>query len=326
MAATKIADIISDHDVFSQYFINRSTELVNFYMGGIVMNDLRLDALATSGGKIVSMPFYNDLTGDSEILSDSSALTVNNVTTGQDDARLLARGKAWGVNDLATALNVNRNDPMAAIGDMVAGYWAREYQKALIQSLVGVYADNVANDSSDMVHDIAADDGSKPFTGTAFVDAEMTFGDAIGSVAGIAVHSKVYGDMKKADMIEFIKPSDDSLDQIPTYQGRRVIVNDNLPNAAATTGRKYTSILFGTGAVGFGNGAAPVPSETDRDSLSGVDLLITRSHFLMHPMGIKWTDSSVAGVSPTNAELINAANWDRVIDRKNVKIAYLVTN
>lgn len=326
MAATKIADIISDHDVFSQYFINRSTELVNFYMGGIVMNDPRLDALATNGGKIVSMPFYNDLSGDSDILSDDSPLTLNNVTTGQDDARLLARGKAWGVNDLAVALNVNRDDPMAAIGDMVAGYWAREYQKALIQSLVGVYEDNKANDSADMAHVIAKADGTAPFTATAFIDAEQTFGDAIGSVAGIAVHSKVYGDMKKADLIDFIKPSDDSLDQIPTYQGKRVIVNDNLPNKAVTSGREYTSILFGTGAVGFGNGAAPVPSETDRDSLAGTDILITRSHFLMHPMGVKWTESSVAGVSPTNAELATAANWDRAIDRKNVKIAYLVTN
>ena len=43
----------------------------------------------------------------------------------------------WAATDLSAALA--GSDPMAAIGDLVAGYWAREYQKILIQVLSGVF-------------------------------------------------------------------------------------------------------------------------------------------------------------------------------------------
>ena len=69
-----------------------------------------------------------------------------------------------------------------------------------------------------------------------------------------------------------------------------------------------------------------MPSETDRDSLAGEDILVTRSHFLMHPRGIKFTGASVAGSSPTNAELEAAANWSRVYERGSCRIAAIHTN
>jgi hypothetical protein len=84
--------------------------------------------------------------------------------------------------------------------------------------------------------------------------------------------------------------------------------------------------MFGNGALGLGQGNAPVPSETDRDSLAGNDVLVTRSHFIMHPRGIKFTSSSVAGPTPSNTELGAAANWDRVYSRKNVRVAQVITN
>ena len=76
---TKISDIIIP-EVFNPYFLNRTTEIAKFYMGGIVSNDASLDKLASSGGKILQMPFWNDLTGDDEILSDQSGLTPGAIT------------------------------------------------------------------------------------------------------------------------------------------------------------------------------------------------------------------------------------------------------
>src|SRR5699024_12734179 len=68
-------------------------------------------------------------------------------------------------------------------------------------------------------------------------------------------------------------------------------------------GDVFTSYIFGAGACGLGNGGAPVPTETDRDSLQGDDILINRQHFLLHPRGVKFTDAEVVGSSPTNTEL-----------------------
>ena len=158
MAEFKIADLSNNLDIFNQYVTERTSDMANLSMSGIMVNDPRLNVLASAGGNLVSMPFYQDLTGSSEVLSDSTSLTVNKIGTSKDVARLHARGKAWGVNDLAAALS--GDDPLMAIGNLVAGYWVRDREQTLISSLTGVFADNVANDSSDMVNDVAIEDGN----------------------------------------------------------------------------------------------------------------------------------------------------------------------
>ena len=333
MATTRIQDVIVP-EVFNPYFIQRTSEIARFYMGGIISNDAELDRLATAGGKLINMPFWDDLTGDDEILTDSSPLTPARITASQDVAALHTRGKAWSVNDLAKALS--GDDPMGAIADLVADYWARRRQAVLLASLAGVIADNDANDSDDMIADasgatVADVADSTKFSGDVFIDGQSTFGDAIGGLSGVAFHPVVYHNLKKIDNISFEKESQGAL-EIETYRGLRVIVDRNMPYTAAggtddtDTAPFYTSYLFGSGAIGMGNGAAPVPSETDRDSLAGDDILVTRDHFVMHPRGVKFTSSSVASTTPSNTELESAANWDRVYERENVRIAAIITN
>ena len=333
MATTKIADIIVP-DVFNPYVVERTTEMAKFMLGGIISTDAALDALAMAGGKLINMPFWSDLTGDDKLLSDSTPLTPAKITASQDVAALHMRGKSWSVNDLAKALS--GDDPMMAIGDLVAAFWQRKQQSVLLASLAGVFADNVANDSGDMRATVAGALNSNitaatKFSGDVFVDGQATFGDAIGGMAGIAFHPTVYHNLKKIDATSFEKQSQGAL-EIETYRGLRVIVDRGLPYTPAggalstDTAPKYTSYLFGTGAFGLGQGAAPVPSETDRDSLAGDDILIMRSHFVMHPRGVAFTSSSVAGATPTNAELALAANWNRVYERGNVRFASIVTN
>ncbi|HET6527786.1 MAG TPA: hypothetical protein VFG39_03460, partial [Balneolaceae bacterium] len=207
MATTKITDVIVP-EVFNPYFIQRTTELAKIYMGGIVSNDTELDALASQGGKLINMPFWEDLTGDDEILSDTTPLTPAKITAEQDVAALHTRGKAWSVNDLAKALS--GSDPLQAIGDLVASYWARRYQAVAMASLAGVFADNKANDSGDMIADISgatnADiTAATKFSADAFIDGQATFGDVIGAISGIAMHPDVYYAAKKLDKTDFEK-------------------------------------------------------------------------------------------------------------------------
>lgn len=329
MAKTQIADVIVP-SVFNPYVVQRTTELTELYLGGIVRSNPELDRLATAGGKLINMPYWDDLTGADEVLSDSGALTPAKITAGQDIAALLMRGKAWSVNDLAKALS--GDDPMMRVGDLVADYWARRAQDVLINSLAGVFADNIANDSNDMVSDISIADGNNAastnlISSEAVIDAAHTMGDANAKLTGIAVHSDVYAALKKANLITFRPVDEQNLREIAEFGNYRIIQDDRCPKVAGgTSGYVYTSYLFGDGAFGLGNGAAPVPTETDRDSLAGDDILINRRHYLLHPRGIKFASGSVAGSSPTNAELALAANWDRVYDRKNIRIAALKTN
>jgi hypothetical protein len=238
------------------------------------------------------------------------------------------RGRAWGVNDLAKALS--GADPMRAIADLVATYWARRYQAVLIASLQGVFLDD-ASDADDMSVDVSIITGDTSVAANwvgpaSIIAAAGTMGDAAAKITAIAMHSIPFQTLQNANVIQYEQASTADI-KIPYYLGYRVIVDDGLPVvAAATNGFVYTSYLFGEGAVAYGQGSAPVPSETDRDALAGEDYLITRSHFILHPRGVEWLDGSVAGEAPTNTEAALAANWNRVYERKNVRIAQLLTN
>jgi hypothetical protein len=308
--STKISHVIVPA-VFNPYVIERTAQLSAIQQAGIIENNPELDKLASAGGRLINMPYWKDLTGDDEVLSDSASLTPGRIEAGQDIAVLLMRGKAWGVNDLAKALS--GDDPAKAIGDLVAEYWARRRQATMFSLLSGVFA---SASMSANVHDISglAGDLAK-FTGPTFIDATTKLGDNKDKLTAIGVHSLTYASMQKQNLIVYI-PNSQGVVDIPTYLGHRVIVDDTCPKA----GDVFTSYLFGRGALGLGNGQAPVPTETDRDSLAGEDILINRQHFVLHPRGVKFNDVTVVGSSPTNAELALQANWTRVYEPKNVRI------
>lgn len=308
MSATKISNIIVP-EVFNPYVIEQTTRLDAFVQAGIITNDPSLDALALSGGTLINMPFWSDLEGDSEELSDSASLTVNAISAGQDMARLHMRGKAWGVNDLAKALS--GDDPMGVIASKVAKYWIGERSKMVFKTLAGIETTASSN-----VHDISALTGNEAIISvSSALDAKQKLGDNASKLTGVAMHSAVYTKLQKNNEIQFVPDSDTKVD-IPYYLGYRVIVDDQCP----VVGGVYTTYLFGQGAFGLGNGSAPVPTETDRDSLAGEDVLINRQHFILHPRGIKWTENTVTGKTPTFTEIATGANWSKVYDTKNIRV------
>ncbi len=317
MSVTKtiISDVIVPK-VFNPYVVQRTAELSAFYQSGIITRSPELDRLATAGGKLINMPYWEDLTGDDEVLSDTGALTPGKITAEQDVAALLTRGRAWSVNDLAKALS--GDDPMKAIGDLVAAYWARRFQAVLISTLTGIFANNATLMNTNQ-HDVSAKTGDSGkdavISGKTTIDAIYKLGDANERLTGFAMHSAVVAKLAKDDLIEYI-PDSQGKPTIPTYLGKRVVVDDGMPHADGV----YTTYIFGQGAFGWGEGAAPKPTEVGRDILAGDDILVNRRHFLLHPRGVAFQNVSVSGVSPSNTELANYLNWKRVYESKNVRI------
>lgn len=314
MSATKtiISDVIVP-EVFNPYVVQRTAELSAFYQSGIIARNEALDALARAGGKLINMPFWEDLDGDDEVLSDVEALTVGKITANQDVAALLARGKAWSVNDLAKALS--GDDPMGAIGDLVAAYWARRFQVVLLKTLEGIFGNEATGMNANQL-DISSKTGDAAIIDAkTTVDAIYKLGDSSEKLTGFAMHSATVAKLTKDDLIETI-PGSEGKPTIKRFLGKPVIEDDGLPIDNGV----YTTYIFGQGAFGWGEGAAPVPTETDRDSLAGDDILINRRHFILHPRGVKFKNLYVAGSTPSNTELADYRNWERVYEPKNVRI------
>ena len=315
MAETRIADIIVP-EIFQPYVVERSTELSAFWQSGIVATDGRVIPGSRAGGETVNMPYFNDLTGDAEELSDQKALIVNAITTSQDVSVVQALGKAFGANDLAYTLS--GADPMRAVGDLIAGWWARQMQKRLINVIKGAFA---AASMSGNIHDISGGSGSAAVIDkSSFADAAFLLGDASGGFSAVAMHSATYTKLFKDDLLDTEKGADGAT--FATYQGKRVIIDDGLPVATGT----YTTYLFGQGAIAYAEGQPKTPVETDRNSLSGYDVLINRRHFVLHPRGVKWVGTAVISTGdgssghPTNAELAVGTNWTRVYDNKAIRM------
>jgi hypothetical protein len=335
MAKTAIADIIVPTE-FEKYAIERTAELSEFVQSGIVETDPQFDELASGGGITVQMPFWKDLTGARQILSDSSPLAVNKIQADQDIARIHNDGNAWSVNDLAKALS--GDDPMQAIVDLVANYWRRIEQAFVVSSLKGIFtaASMAGNKLGIASESVAGQSASTRLNGATFVDATQKLGDRGDRLTAVAMHSATEAAVRKLDLIDFI-PDSEGKAQIRTFQGRRVIVDDSLPVRAGTTdGLVYTTYLFGQGA--FAKGAATLDSnplqggfgtegvEMARLPLDSDTVLINRRRYILHPRGVKFTSASVAGVSPTNNELEAQANWLRVYESKNVRIVAIDHN
>jgi len=313
---TRIADVIQP-EVFNPYVIQRTMELSALVQSGIVQNLPEFDELASGPNTLVNMPFWNDLTGDSETMKDDGALTPGKIGSNKDVARKHGRGRAWGANGLSALLS--GDDPMRAIADLVAAYWTREMQKILLATLDGVFK---SSSMSNHVLDISGETGDAALiSGDSFIDAVQLMGDAKDLLTGVMMHSAVEAYLAKRQLIEYVQEKDQS-PRVPYFMNKRVIVDDSMPYDTATkTGTIY---LFGAGAIALGNGSHPriIQTEIDRDSLasSGEDFLINRRIFILHPRGVKWTEASVADVFPENKELANGANWERVYEPKAIRI------
>jgi hypothetical protein len=333
MAVTQLADII-EPEVWLPYVQKRTTELDALARSGIVVDDPELAALAQGGGTLYNMPFWNDLSGTSDAAVDNPATesTPAKIGAGKDKARKHFRGKSWSWMDLAGA--IAGDDPAMRIADLVAGFWARERLRLLILTLKGVLADNAANDSGDMIFSIANDNAgavqaSEKISSTAILLAAQTMGDASSLLTAIAMHSVLHTELDRQKLIVY-DPTDPANVGWGTYAGKSVIVDDTCPAEVGSNRITYTSYLFGRGAVGYGRGTPKVPVETFRNPAagngSGQETLYTREEFILHPRGIAWTEASVAGATPSDAEIATAANWNRVYDRKLIRLAVLKTN
>lgn len=337
MGVVRLADAFV-HDVYGSYSALNGPETSALFASGIITSSPVLDEIARSGGKNAVVPFWNDLdpTVEPNYSNDdpTDEATANGLTSGTMTAR-----KAWvnqGYGDMDLVQELAGSSPMQQIRNRFGVYWTRQIERRVINSALGILADNVANDGGDMTIDISGAAGADAVFGSnAFIDAAYTAGDRADMFTAIAVHSAIMAQMVKADEIVTIPDSNGKL-TIPTYKGRVVVTDDLMP----VTGGVYTSILFGAGSFGFGGvegsafaigeGVPRVPFELWRNPHAGngggLEEIWERRTWLIHPFGFEFIEAgggALAEMSPTLANLRTAAKWNRVVFRKAVPMAFI---
>lgn len=232
MAETMYKNMQIVPEKFSQYTIERTTELNTLVNNGIASADSIVAGLINGtpdGGRFITVPFYNPLEGDDDVFSEDD-VSINNVTTSAYTATLLMRQKAWGSTDLAQVLG--GSDPMSAIGNLVADWWLTKEQNIYLSILKGIL-DPTSGALKGHINDITTETTSTIGMGSA-LDTKQLLGDHYKSLGMVFMHSATYTYLQKNDMITRTPVFDPNGNQIEleSYLGYRIIIDDSMPYIA----------------------------------------------------------------------------------------------
>lgn len=349
--ATRISDIVVPQ-IFHQYNQNLTTEKTAIIQSGAVVEDAALAAQLVGGGLTFNTPSFKDLDNEAEdIMTDDpddvyssppyNAPLHNSVpkkiqTLNEISVRL-SRHMSWSSVTLAGLLA--GADPLNAIQNRIAYFWARRRQAAFIALMKGIFADNDAAPAGsehvqfDLTYDASGSSfqqGVTEFNTVNFLRSALTMGDNQDTLGMVLMHSVVYHKAQINNLIDFVSDAvNPNAAAVPTFLGRRVIVDDGMPNASNV----YQTWLFGPGAVRFGAGSPAVPTEIERAPRAGQgagqDILHNRVMWCFHPVGYRYNGSAPNGGPDNTATTNNLADvnsWFRVYpERKQIKIARLLT-
>ena len=351
MAVNTLTELYAQ-DQTDRALIDESIRKSAVWNSGLVTIDPKLSEMVAAGeGRKINRVGWQDIadpliTGnDAQATThnpgypdDSSTLLIPNASsTYMYDAVKTVTAHSLGQREIIKACSFV-DDPLMALNGMITGYWARFFDMYATLILSGVLADNIANDSSDMLYG----DGTTAIDENAILDGFATLGDAAELGTGVMIcHSKVAFVLRKAQLIDSIPSAENPAVNFEYFQGVRMIVSDQVPAKS----NKAVTILAQPGVIEFGSSDSNiVPSELYRDPRVGVgggeEQLITRQQFAMHPMGMSWEDDTVTGAVasgsipglgstklwPAATDMQVAANWDRVLARKKIKVAFIWTS
>lgn len=250
MPVTTIANMQIVPEKFSQYVIDRTTELNTFVNSGIAAPDATVAALINSapeGGRFIEIPMWNPLDGEEDVFGEAD-VSIGGIKTKNAHATLLMRQRAWGSTDLAHVLG--GADPMGAIAQLIADWRNTREQKIYLSILKGIL------DPSDgalkcHVNDISSGTGTAAsISQDATLDTKQLLGDHYGALGMVFMHSATYTYLQKNDMIArtpVFNPAGDTV-EIQTYLSYRIIVDDSMPvNMVGATYTKTTDTAITAG-------------------------------------------------------------------------------
>lgn len=344
MATTQVADVIVP-SIYTNYLQVATVKNSRFLGSGIVATDPRLNELIRGGGAVFDVPYWNAIPQGSATPGGdtTTGITPEKLTAGQQRGVRLQRNKSWEWADIAEVLAGSR--PASVIASQLGVYWGVEQDANLINMARGVLAAELASRNPEasataVVYDegtagdneatapAATDLFSKTTMSSCFAN---TVGDAAQGYDTIAVHSVIYQSLVQQNLITFVPLAGQSSD-LELFLGKRVIQTDQLGTDPDNARTLYTSVLFRSGAFGYGEAPMAIPLETEREAKqgngAGITSVVSRRQFMFHPAGYQWqSPANLANQStPADSIIATATSWNRVLDKKLAPMLFIRTN
>lgn len=309
MASTRIQHVINPERLAQQISALWPDKLVLGGSGAVLVDDDFLRDIE-GGGTQVKIPRWKRLASFDNVV-ETAAFTRANLTSDAEYGYVCRKGKSYGVFD--TAALTSLADPAAEIKEQLAQLIARAIDASLVSVLKGAVPSGNTHDPG-----VVTTGAGLTLQYEHIVDASVKLGDNADMITVIVMHSKVYGDALKANLVSFI-------DGAPYIMGKRIMVSDGTPKTADAT-PVYSCYLLGPQALYLKHQQMPLV-EFDRDIEALCDIVAASVHFVPHLLGMSFSGTPAADVGPTDAELADTGNYTlKAQDTKSVRAVTLKIN
>ena len=281
-------------------------------------NELKSMLADQTGGNFISVPMTGRIGGTALNYDGATNITATSLETFLQSMIVVGRAKAWEEKDFS--FDITGHDFMADIAAQVGEYWDDVDQATLLSILKGMFGVTTNSFASAHTLDITSATVKTVGAGTLNSAVQHAAGANKDIFTVAIMHSVVATNLENQQLLEYWKYTDANGMQRPTnmasWNGRTVLVDDDVPVDTSGTNPVYTTYILGAGAFDYCDCGAKVPSETYRDptTVGGKDMLITRQRKLFAPKGFSFVQPSTPIVSPTAAQLETTARWTPVKD------------
>ena len=320
-----------DPEVFTEMIQEKNTWSNVVMASGIVQEDQSIMDAIGEKGNVATIPFYKPLnaTDDGMAALNNDGLTDNTpveVSGGKQTCMLIQRMKAFKAKDFTKELT--GADPLGDIASKVQDYYTQVWESELFNIAKAVLA--VAK-----LKNHAYDATTSGITATTIYEAaQQAMGDAASSLGILIMHSKVFTDYQKLELVEYDKYTVGNAIKtevtLPTIAGRPVKVTDRGTSTTTGSGTSavttYQTYMMGEGcflSANKKNYEKPYYTDYDAQTAAGTERLFTKQGRVIHPNGVSFLADNVTGESPAFADLGKSANYDLRFNEKNVKMAVI---
>lgn len=306
---------------------------------GIIREDASIMDAIGAHGNVATLPIYTPLN-----IHDANMAALNNdgltdntpkeISGSKQTAMMIQRMKAFKAKDFTKELT--GADPMTHIKNKITGYWTQVWEDEMMNiadAVMGVTA--LSSHVTNLSITTGTIGDANKITATTMIDAEQAaLGDMAGGLGLTVMHSKIYASYQKMGLVEYEKYVTQGAIkqdiQLPTINGKRVLVTDYYTLDNSTTGFPvYKTYLFGEGAFlscDKNNYENQYTTDYDPETAAGTDKFYTKQGKVLHPNGLSLAVDSITNESPTKTELGTVANWALKFNHKNVKIGLIKSN
>lgn len=333
MSTTKITQFNSksfNAEAFGHYVsrIPNSTKSELAKSRAVGVNLSARAALGTEGGSLYArVPYFGLISAATSQNNDGATdISANTTTTFEQGFITASRMDGWTERSFSKSITAGV-DFMDNVAAQIADYKAEVEQGILLKMLEGVFSMETDGDDiaalaaeeliSTHTYDITDKTGDEALVGADTLNRAMqkACGDNKNIFKLCIMHSEVAARLENLQLMKYLTYTDsDGISRelsIGTWNGRTVLVDDNMPAVDNGDGTEYTTYILGVGAIILDDIGDPHPYELTRDPAKngGEDTLYVRQRFICGVDGISFEKPSSITASASNADLADGANW-----------------